>query len=166
MAIISEAFLTGVVSRTKGSLPDNQKDPLVKFHIFRHITTAAKDGSVDAFQTYWDGAEAAVLGFQLANYIPSQYLMKFRTDLNIKPRIWTKWLRFKFRNMMISNGESDPLAMSFFRNLLYAEISLRLGFNQPIFDCFSATSDSSFFVVYVFLVNFDEEQRFVVKGFI
>ena len=78
MEITSKAFVTGIVSRAKGSIPDNQKDPFVKIHIFMHIITAEKDGSVDVFRTIME------TGFQLVNSIPSRYLMKFRTDLNVK----------------------------------------------------------------------------------
>ncbi|KAF2579626.1 hypothetical protein F2Q68_00005468 [Brassica cretica] len=63
--------------QAKGSIPDNQ-NPFVKIHIFRHIITAEKDGSVDVFRTIME------TGFQLVNSIPSRYLMKFRTDLNVK----------------------------------------------------------------------------------
>ena len=78
MEITSEAFVTCIVSRAKWSIPDNQKDPFVKIHIFRHIITAEKDVSVDVFRMIME------TGFQLVNSIPSRYLMKFRTALNVK----------------------------------------------------------------------------------
>ena len=91
MEITSKAFVTGIVSRAKGSIPDNQKDPFVKIHIFRHIITAEKDGSRTCFGRLWRRDSSSSILFLHGIW------WSFVRILTSKPRIWTNRLGFKFK---------------------------------------------------------------------
>lgn len=134
MKVTSEAFYTCVVSKTEWRIPGNQKDPFIKF-----------------FQTHYHCTErcSADVLYTIIKTALKQRCWDFNSPQVHSPFWWS------FVWILTSNLESEQWVRLEFKTSIYrTPKSLRFIFNESIFDCFSATSDSSFFFVYVFFLIF------------